>query len=289
MKKSTQFTIAEFIKRYPNDDICLEEIFKARFGDMECCPRCAVVNAKFYRMKKRKCYECGECGHQIFPTADTIMHGSTTKLTNWFFAIYLFSASKNGVSAKELQRQLGVTYKCAWRIGHKIRELMGRDNEILSGNIEIDETLIGGKGKIKRGWAAENKTCLFGMMERNGKVRVTAVDNRHRETLLPIISENVKKGSMLNSDEFKVYRALPLNGYTHRTVTHSKYQWANGDCHTNSIEGYWSNLKKAILGTHTFVSPKWLQNYVNEFDFRHNHRKGEVIFNAILKRINRNI
>lgn len=289
MTNSKKFTFKDFLERYPNDDACLEAIFQIRYGNIECCPKCAVVNAKFYKMKARRCYACGECGHHIYPTADTIMYSSQTKLTSWFYAIYLFAASKNGVSAKELQRQLGVTYKCAWRIGHKIREGMKRDGGKLSGEIEIDEALIGGAAEGKRGWGAENKTCVFGVMQRGGEVRTTIVNNRQRNVLLPLIKQHIAKGSTIYSDEFRVYRALSSQGYIHKSVIHSKYQWTNGVCHTNSIEGYWSNLKKAILGTHTFVSRKWLQNYLNEFDFRHNHRKEKNMFDVILKEIVKNL
>ena len=286
IKAKTKFTIADFLKRYPDDDTCLDQIFKLRYANAECCKSCGVAGAKYYRVKKRKCYECGECGYQLYPLAGTVMEGTNTKLTLWFFAIYLFSSSKNGVSAKELERQLGVTYKTAWKMGHLIRALMGSNNEPLKGIVQIDETLFGGKAKGgKRGWGAAKKTCLFGMMERDGRVKVLAVPNRRTETLIPIITGNINPGTMIHSDEYKGYGRLPDHGYEHESVIHSKFQWKNGDCHTNSIEGYWSNLKKSIFGTHTYVSPEWLQNYVNEFDFRHNNRNEGVMFDAILERI----
>lgn len=220
--------------------------------------------------------------------AGTIFEGSTTPLQSWYFVIYLFSVSKNGVSAKEIERQLGVTYKCAWRIGHKVRELMtSKESFKLEGTIEVDETLFGGRFRGgKRGWGAENKTCLLGMIERGGRVKTTPVPNRERDTLMPIIEANVEKGTMINTDEYKGYRTLKEKGYNHNRVIHSKYQWKAEDAHTNSIEGYWSNLKKSILGTHTYVSPKHLTSYLNEFDFRHNKRgKDIVIFDEILKGI----
>jgi transposase-like protein len=284
MKKQQVFTFNEFLKQYPTEDACLEKIFQLRFGKMEACPKCAVVKAKYYRMKKRKCYECGECGHQIYPLAGTVMRNSTTKLTSWFYIIYLFSTSKNGVSSKEIQRQIGVTYKTAWRMGHMVRKLMKDDNIKLSGIVEVDESLIGGRAKGKRGWGADNKVCLLGMVERGGKVLVQSIQNRSRRVIIPLICATVMQGSMINTDEFKVYRHLKLNGYKHETVVHSKYQWRKGDCCTNTIEGYWSNLKKSILGTHTFVSQKWLDNYLNEFGFRYNYRK-EGIFEKIIKKI----
>jgi transposase-like protein len=163
--------------------------------------------------------------------------------------------------------------------------LVTDDGQQFSGTVEIDEALIGGRVKGgKRGWGAENKTCLFGMKQRGGNIKVIAVKNRERDTLFPIIRLNVAKGTMINTDEFKTYHTLSDEGYGHKSVVHSKYQWAQGETHTNSIEGYWANLKKSILGTHTYVSPKHIQKYLAEFDFRHNHRDG-AIFEELLKKI----
>lgn len=284
--KTPQFTIKNLRDQYPTDDACLDKIFNLRFGKMEACPKCGCSPARYARVKKRKCYECKDCLNQIYPMAGTVFEGSTTPLTSWFHVIFLFASSKNGVSGKEIERQIGVTYKCAWRMGHKVRELMDEGDIMLQGIVEIDESLIGGKVKGgKRGWGAENKTCLFGMIEKGGKVKVTTVGGRTREILLPIIGNSVVEGTMIHTDEFKVYRSLESMGFEHETVNHSSYEWKKGDCHTNSIEGFWSNLKKSLLGTHTQVSAKHLQNYLNEFNFRHNNRKDVVMFNAILDRL----
>lgn len=290
MKKPKQFTVAEFMAQYATEDACLEKVWQLRYGGMEACPGCAVVGAKYYRLKKRKCYECGQCGHHIYPLAGTVMHGSTTKLTTWFYVMYLFSTCKNGVSAKEVQRQTGVTYKCAWRIGHAVRRLMGRSGEKLRGIVEADEALIGGRAKGKRGWGAGNKTCVFGMVEKGegGRARTTVVSRRKSRLLLFLIGKHVERGSTLHTDEFRAYRHLPLNGYGHESVCHSRYEWRRGDCHTNTIEGRWSNLKKALRGTFTFVSQKWMQAYLDEFDFRYNNRLG-CAFLALLERISLDI
>ncbi len=279
-------TYKDFQKKFPDENICLEYIFQHKFSNTKECPSCKK-KFKYYRVKSRKSYECGECSHQIYPMKGTIFEDSTTALCSWFFTIYLFSVSKNGVSAKEIQRQIGVTYKCAWRIGHKIRTLMNSGTPTkLNGIVEVDETLIGGRvSGGKRGWGAENKTCLLGMIERDGKVKVITLPNRERETIFPILEANIEKGTVVNTDEFRVYSTLPTIGFEHQKVNHSKYQWKNGDAYTNSIEGYWSNIKKSIFGTHTFVSPKHLPKYLGEFDFRHNHRKGFVMFDEIMKKI----
>src|SRR5690606_4441971 len=275
--------ITEFLQRFPNNEVCLETIFNKKYGEMSDCPKCKTKGVKFYKVKNRQCYECGKCGHQLYPLAGTIMHGTTTDLTKWFYAIYLFSTSKNGISSNELKRQLGVTYKCAWRIGHKIRELMELDEIPLSGDVELDESLIGGSAPGKRGWGADNKTCIFGMMERGGRGKIVVVPNRTREVLYPIILKNVEKGATVHTDEFRVYKSLPQFGYKHRNVVHSRRQWIRNGSHINSIEGYWSNLKKSILGTHTFVTPRHLHKYLNEFSFRHNHRKEGDVFESIIE------
>lgn len=284
-QSTPKFTIADFNKFYPTNEACLQKLFDLRFGDMKKCPnpKCGKDNPKYYKVKTRAVYECGTCGHNIRPTAGTIFHKSSTPLTSWFFVIFLFANSKNGVSGKEIERQIGVSYECAWRIGHKVRELMDEGDIMLEGIVEADESLYGGRAKGgKRGWGADKKSCMFGMIERGGKVKIKKVDGRRKEIILPIMGAMLIAGATVFTDEYKGYRDLTAMGFEHDTVNHSAYQWKKGDVHTNSIEGFWSNLKSSLAGTHTHVSAKWLQNYLNEFNFRHNHRKGVVMFDAIL-------
>ena len=143
--KKEKFTIKHFNQRFCNDDACLEEIFSNRFGHLENCPACEA-KFSFHKVSDRKCYSCAYCGHQIHPLANTIFHKSPTPLRSWFFAIFLFAASKNGVSAMELHRQLGVTYKCAYRMAQQIRKLFEEENNTkLKNEVEVDETYYGGK------------------------------------------------------------------------------------------------------------------------------------------------
>jgi transposase len=161
------YSFQHFLQEYPNDDVCLDKIFNNYYGELKACPNCAVIGSKFYRLKGRKAYSCEFCRYQIHPLSGTIFHKSDTTLTKWLYAIYLLSVSKNGVSALELQRHLNVTYKTAWRIGKKIRELMIQNQDKLSGIIEIDETYIGGKYPAsKSGTKFTNKTSIVGMTER---------------------------------------------------------------------------------------------------------------------------
>lgn len=275
-----KYTIKNFQKEFPNDDVCLEHIFAQRFGDIP------DFN-KYYRVKKRKCYAHSETGEQIHPLAGTIFHKSSTKLTDWFSAIYLMSQSKNGVSGKELERHLGVTYKTAWRIAKQIRQLMIQSPSMLSGTVEADETYIGGKGgNNKRGRGAEKKTPVIGLVERKGEVRATAVKNVKASTIMPLIRQNVEIGTNVMTDTFPSYNKVESNGYNHGKVNHGAKQFTIGNIHTNTIEGFWSQLKRSIDGTFHQVSPKYLQTYVDEFAFRYNHRFSPVhLFEILMNRI----
>ena len=268
-----KFTIKDFRKRYPNDDVCLQELMQKRFGLSSKCPaKYCKKPTKFHKIKGRQCYECQWCGHQIYPTAGTIFHKSTTPLTDWFYVMYLMTATRSGVSAKEIQRQLGVTYKCAWRMCHQIRKAMD-ENTVLKGTVEADETYVGGKGKNnKRGRGAENKTLVFGLVERKGAVMGRVVGNVKSSTVMPIVRSQVAIGTQVMTDEYPIYNKLKINGYKHKRVNHGHKQYVRGNVHTNTIEGFWSQLKRSISGTHVSVSPKHLQKYVDEFAFRYNQR-----------------
>src|SRR4051794_38423961 len=174
------------------------------------CPGCGVEGAKFHPMTKRRAFACQGCGYHIYPCAGTIFHKSRTNLTKWFFAMYLMTSTRHGVAAKELERQLGVTYKCAWRIAHELRKHMaGADYDgPLSGHVEMDETFVGGKhrGRRSRGRgtdALKDKTTVFGMLSRDGIVRAGVVKDATRKTLLPLILSNVQRGSIVSTDENK--------------------------------------------------------------------------------------
>ncbi|MDP8233916.1 MAG: IS1595 family transposase [Candidatus Saelkia tenebricola] len=270
-----KYTIKNFQKEFPNDDVCLDHLFAQRFEHL------ADFN-KYYRVSNRKCYAHSETGEQIHPLAGTIFHKSSTKLTLWFYAIFLFSQSKNGISAKELERHLGVTYKCAWRMAKQIRELMQQKPSMFTGTVEADETYVGGKGKNnKRGRGAENKTPVVGIVERGGSVVAKATTNVKASTVMPLIRENVKIGANLMTDEYNIYNKAGLE-YNHQTIQHGAKEYVRGDVHTNTIEGFWSQLKRSIDGTFHSVSPKYLQAYVNEFAFRYNHRNSSLHLFQIL-------
>ena len=266
-----KYTINDFRRDYPDDKTCLAAIFKNKYPDGIECSECHHKDC-YYPIANRRSYGCSWCGHQVNPTAGTIFHKSPTRLVSWFHAIFLMGQSKNGVAAKELERQLGVTYKCAWRIAKQIRLMMKSSGRILEGIVEADETYIGGKRKGKRGRGAAGKTAVFGMAERGGEIRTQVVDNVKGKTLRPLIQANIEPGSTVSTDELASYRKVGALGYTHGTVTHGKGEYVKGIFHTNNLEGFWSQLKRSINGTYHAVSRKHLPAYLDEFSFRYDHR-----------------
>jgi len=282
--KSAPLTVQEFFKAYSSDDACLAHLFNVRFGQGHTCPKCER-SAKWYNTSGNAFYSCQWCGHHIHPRAGTLFEDSRTSLQSWFYAIYLFTTSRHGVSAKELQRQLGVTYKTAWRMGHQIRMHMAEvdGDSLLDGEVEIDETFIG--GYRKGGQGGKGKTVLFGMLDRDGDVVTKVVEDRTLATLYPIITQNVKIGTLIHTDEHRAYQSLGTSGYYHETVNHSAKEYVRGNCHTNTIESYWSRLKLSIRGTHVHVSGKHLAKYAGEFEYRFNRRKrpGSMLSDLLTK------
>lgn len=275
------FTIQDFFKRFPDDGACLNHLMNLRYGKVIDCPKCGK-RGKFSRISKMPAFQCAWCGHHIHPMAGTPFERSRTPLQKWFYAMYLFTTTRHGVPAKELQRQLGVTYKTAWRIGHEIRKYMGRvdGDSGLSGHVEIDEAFIGGEPKPKNNAGAimqtqnrAKKTVVFGMVQRGGDIITRVVPNAQRKTLVPLVEQYVAKGTVLSSDEWGAYQVLGEKGYQHGTVCHRRREYVRGQTHTNTIEGFWSHFKNSVRGTHKSISPKHMMNYLHEFEFRFNLRR----------------
>lgn len=277
-------SILKFFELFPDNDACLKHLMETRHGNPVDCPKCGR-HSKFHKRKNRPAYECQWCSHQISPMSGTPFEKSSTPLVKWFYAIYLFTTSRHGVPAKELQRQLSVTYKTAWRMGHEIRKYMaivdGDDN--LSGHVEVAETYVGGKRHGSRGRGITHKTAVFGMLSRSGDVMTKIVPDAKTKTLQPISMENIDKGSTISSDEWRAYSLLNFHGYKHGSVKHASSEYVRGIHHTNSIEGFWSQLKRSIRGTHIHVSKKYLANYLGEFEYRYNMRANpSLMFDRLL-------
>lgn len=263
-----RYSMADFMAHFPNDDTCLQYVFERRYPD----------HKGYYRIKKRLAF-ANHMGCQIYPLKGTIFERSRTPLVLWFYAIYLFSISKNGVAAKELERHLGVTYKTAWRMAGRIRRLMRQDHDQLTGVVEADETYVGGRRRSS--CAFKDKVPVLGVVQRGGHIRVKALKNRGEYQIAPFIEKNVKKQSLLYTDEARVYGTVM--GYKRDTVKHRAFEFVRGEVHTNTIEGFWGQFKRSLHGTHHSVSKQYLQSYLDEFAFRYNHRM--AAFEKLLERI----
>ncbi len=277
-------TIRDLMIRFPDDKACLDHIMRTRYGERFHCDKCGA-KARYYRVKKRRSYECEHCGKQVYPTAGTPFENTRTPLTDWFFVMFMFTTSRNGVAAKEVQRQIGVTYKTAWRMCNRIRQYMGYvDGDTPIGGkdggiVEVDKMFVGGHDK--RGH--DDKAIVLGAIERGGEVITKVISNRKEWSVVEPLTNWIKPGSRVATDEGRPFSNLVDFGYRHGTVNHSQGEYVRGEVHTNSIEGYWSNVKRGLEGTYISVSKKWLQTYLWEFEFRHNlYRNPHLMLELLL-------
>jgi transposase-like protein len=279
------YTIKDFEQQFPTDDACLDFLFRARYPKGVYCEKCGRIT-KHYKRVGIKFYSCEFCGMGVAPTSGTIFHKSDTPLRSWFHAIFLMSSTKTGISAKQLERELGVTYKTAWRMFKQIRKLMDESINPLTGQVEVDETYIGGKHSGRRGRGASGKTVVMGMTEREGSAIAKVVPDVKTRTLLPMIWKNVSQNSTIFTDELPSYNYVAKLGYAHEVVQHYAKQYVRGNAHVNTIESLWSTIKRGIDGVNHSVSPLYLQSYLDSYVYRYNHRKDEQpMFLSLLDRV----
>ena len=274
-KQKPQFdSLFSLNERFPDDKSCREFLEKARWSEKPICPHCK--HDKVYRFSDGKLFKCAKCRKQFTVTVGTIFEDSHISLKKWFFAIYLITAHKKGISSLQLSKDLKVTQKTAWFILHRVRyAVKTKEFKAPLGNIvEADETYIGGKKhKGKRGRGSENKTAVFGMVERQGELFSIPVENTKKATIQPIINSNVSSTATIMTDEWKAYIGLNKLFSGHNVVNHGQKEYVNGITHVNTIEGYWSLLKRGLIGIYHHVSPKHLHRYCNEFDYRYNTKE----------------
>lgn len=292
-------TLLEATKAFADEQFCIDLIAAMRWSDGQAvCPKCGEKNNHF--MASRKVWQCKnkECKKQFSVKVGTIFEDSAISLEKWLMAMWLIVNAKNGISSYELHRALGITQKSAWFVLHRIRTAMTLGSiEKLSGEVEIDETYIGGKGRfmhakrrkekeMTRGY--KHKTGVMGMVQRGGKVRAKVIKIADTETCQTAIAENIEAGATVITDDAGGYRKVyqMVEEYRHEVINHA-VEYVRGNVHTNSIENFWSLLKRTIKGTYISVSPAHLQKYVEEQMFRYNEREGndQIRFVRLLESI----
>ena len=264
---------------------CREFLETLRWNNEPVCPHCGSSNKEHYELMVKGEFKglrkCKDCRERFTVTVKTMFEGSHVPLKKWFIAIYLFSAHKKGISSHQLARDLGVTQKTAWFILGRLRENFKEKTKVkFSGSTQADETFIGGKNKNRhankkvkdsQGRSFKDKTPVFGLLS-NGQVSTEVVPNTKAETLKPIIKAMVESGSIVVTDEWGAYNGLNAD-YQHEVLKHNEGQYVNKNYfHTNSVEGFWSWLKKGIFGIYHSTSPKHLNKYCDEFSYRYNTR-----------------
>ncbi len=287
MKKTPkqEMDLMKLMEQFDTSKQCRAYLEGLRWPDGVKCPRCQ--SEKISCIRERNQFDCDSCRYQFSVTAGSIFHDSHLPLPKWFAAVYLMCEARKGVSANQLKRTLGVAYKTAWYLCHRIRKAMQEANPVpLKGTVEVDETYIGGH---RRGVGKGNrvgKTLVLGAIERGGQIRLSVEKRRNRKALHGFIRKNTApETGRIMTDDWYAYRGIQDDDTTHETVNHSEEEWVRGDVHTNSIEGVWSLFKRSVVGSYHQVSAKHLDRYLDEFEFRFNNRKNPYLFRDTLVRL----
>ena len=272
-------TILELIQAFPDEQACIDHLEELRWNGNVVSP--FDPNSKVYNCKGNR-YRCKETGKYFNVKTGTLFDNTKVKLQKWFLAIWLVTSHKKGISSVQLSKDIGVTQKTAWFMLHRIRACFGIDNDApLDGEVEIDETYVGGKNKNRheskkvkgsQGRSSKDKTPVLGMVERGGKVVAKVVDGVASSDIKPVVEENVMKSAKVYTDEWRGYNGIK-GGYSVEVVKHGDGEYVSGSAYTNTIEGFWSGLKRSIIGVYHHVSTKHLQKYVDASAFRYNTRE----------------
>lgn len=284
-------TLPQIFRYFRDKATCLKFIEEQIYPDgVVACPYCGGIHP--YRRSDGR-FKCRECGSSFSILQGTIFQDTKLPLYKWFGAIFLMSVHSKGISSVQTAIDLGVTQKTAWFMLHKIRTTFRQSTPILDGDVEVDETYVGGRESNKheskkvdgtQGRSTKTKAPVFGMLQRDGEVSAMKVEDTKADTLMPIIKACIAKGSVVYTDEANIYHSLDANGYERQIVNHNQKEFAVGKSHTNTIEGFWSLFKRTVFGTYHRVSRHYLQRYVDESVFRYNnrYRKGGERFAALM-------
>ena len=278
-------TLKQIMRMFPDDDAAERWFIEQRWPNGVCCPVCGSVNVQSGCKHKSMPFRCREkeCGKKFSVKTGTVMECAKVGYQDWLLAAFLLMTSLKSVSSMKLHRDLGITQKSAWFMGHRLRAALSQDGTLFAGPVEVDETYMGGKrsnmAKSKRkelkGRGATGKTAVVGAKDRaTHKVTARAVHATDKETLQGFVKQHAAPGARVYTDEALAYHGLPFN---HATVRHSLQEYVRGDVHTNGIESLWSMLKRAHKGTFHKLSPKHLDRYVQEFAGRHNIREQDTV------------
>ena len=283
-----EMDLSDLMERFHSDEKCREVLEELRWPNGVACPRCGVLERHAYD-SERHVYDCYSCGYQFSVLAGTIFHDTKLPLRKWFMAVLLMVEAKKGMSANQMKRTIGVSYKTAWYLCHRIRAAMNEVNtDQLTGTIEVDETYVGGKVRGKGRGYRGNKATVVGVVQRGGEIRLQVARGSDRETLHAIIHKHVAPDAPnIYTDEWAAYRGIGDADTTHETVNHSVEEWVRGDVHTNTVEGVWSLLKRSIVGSFHHVSVKHLDAYLDELEWRFNNRENPYLFrDTLIKLLN---
>jgi transposase-like protein len=285
-------------EKFKTEESCWNYLEQMRWPDGVRCVTCghnevSLITRKITKdtdNKRGKLYQCLEpsCQQQFSATSGTIFHDSHLPLTKWFLAVALIADAKKGVSAKQLQRHLGIgSYKTAWYLAHRIRKSMeDTEGSLFTGTVEVDETYIGGRYDKRRKRARYEKPAVVGLIERgnSGRVRTMRLNTVSKATLVGTILQHTDESAHIMTDEHAGYKTVGKIR-KHESVNHIKEEWVRGNVHTNSIENYWSLFKRGLIGSFHQVSVKHLDRYMAEFDYRFNNRKDVDIFIKTIARM----
>ena len=283
--ESEHLTVVEMMQAYGTEDACHEALEELRWPNGVECPKCS--SRAISRIRARRQYDCNKCRHQFSVRVGTIFHDSHLPLSKWFVAVYMMCESKKGISANQIKRMLGVSYKTAWYLCHRIRAAMkNAAAPMLSGTVEVDETWIGGKRRnVGRGYKRD-KTMVLGAVARGGEVRFKVATRRDKNTLHTFIKSVVADDTdAIHTDEWNAYDGIADGNTRHETVNHSADEWVRADVHTNTVEGVWSLFKRSIVGSYHQLSAKHMDSYLDEMAFRFNNRANPYLFRDTLMKL----